>query len=127
LRRRQVHEVQGTKPAGVLEVRGPSGGKIEFKVEVSQDPQHDAARITVTEQCARPTDLHQAKVQIETQPDMVRRQYFLSSDGQEVRHEFIYKGKRTAEVLDYWVSVTSREELERGAFHLHEAVELKVP
>ena len=84
------------------------------------------ARITVIERCAKLADLHQAKVEIETPANSVRRQSFHSADKHEVHHEFIYSGKVTDELMDYRLRITSREDLRRGAARLHEPVEVSV-
>jgi len=90
----------------------------------------NAARITVVERCAQEGDLRQAKVEIDpvggAPANRTRREYFHSSDEQEVRHTFIFADRKPADVRNYWVLVTSREDLEKGAYKLETPVEVNV-
>jgi hypothetical protein len=121
-----VRDVEGRKETPELDLRLASGGKVQFTVSVSPAPEYNGARITVIERCAKLADLHQAKVEIETPANSVRRQSFHSADKHEVHHEFIYSGKVTDELMDYRLRITSREDLRRGAARLHEPVEVSV-
>jgi hypothetical protein len=123
--RRPVSLVEGEKPHPDLDVQ-TDGGKVQFTVSVEPAPEYKGARITVTEHCARPADLHQAKVEIETPADLVRRQYFHSADKHEVRHDFIYTGKVQADLMEYRVRITSRQDLESNANTLHDVIEIPV-
>jgi hypothetical protein len=124
--RRSVGEVEDDKPRPDLDLSLPDGGKVQFTVSVDPAPEHKGARITVTEHCSRETDLHQAKVEIETPADIVRRQYFYSADKHEVRHDFIYTGKVQADLRQYRLNITSRQALETGAAAVHDVIEIPV-
>ncbi|MEX2141172.1 MAG: hypothetical protein WD894_18045 [Pirellulales bacterium] len=124
--RRPVSAVEGEKPHPDLDVQLPEGGKVQFTVSVEQAPEYKGARITVTEHCARPADLHQAKVEIETPADIVRRQYFHSADKHEVRHDFIYTDKAQADLMEYRLRITSRQDLQSNAATLHDIIEIPV-
>jgi hypothetical protein len=124
--RRQLKDVEGGKLQPDLAVRLPGGGRVQFSVQVSALKGQEGTQVTVTEQCARPEDLRQAKVEIETPADTVQRDYFRSNGQCEVYHKFVFLDTTTSEVLDYRLRITSREDLERDAAKLHDIVELKV-
>jgi hypothetical protein len=125
-----VRDAEGTEPDPDLDVPLPSGGKVRFTVSVEALSGQNAARITVVERCAQEGDLRQAKVEIDpvggAPANRTRREYFHSSDEQEVRHTFIFADRNPADVMNYRVQVTSREELETGAYKLVEPVEVSI-
>jgi hypothetical protein len=128
--RQVVDEADGRKPNPNLDVALAGGGKVEFTVDVEPIPGQNATQITVVETCAKEAELGQAKVEIETTggviADSIEREYFHSSEQQEVRHKFVYKGKSTAGVGSYRVRITAREDLEKDAFRLDDPVEVVV-
>jgi hypothetical protein len=123
-RRQRVSDAEGTEPDPDLDLSLPSGGKVRFTVSVEALSGQNAARITVVERCAGEGDLRQAKVEIDPAggalPNRTRREYFHSSDEQEVRHTFTFADRNPSDVRKYWVQVTSREELETDAYKLAE-------
>jgi hypothetical protein len=129
-RRQRVRDAEGTEPDPNLEVSLDGGGKVRFTVSVEALSGQNAARITVIERCASEGDLRQAKVEIEPTggavADRITREYFHSSDEQEVRHSFVFLDKTPADVRQYWVQVTSRKELENGAYKLEAPAEVDV-
>jgi hypothetical protein len=126
--RRPVRDVElsQSKPHPDLDVSLPNGRKVQFVVKAEQVAGRDGAQVTVIEQCQHADDLHQAKVEVETPANMLRREEFHSAGQYEVRHEFVYSGKVTDDLRDFQLRITSRQELERNAIKLHDVVEVEV-
>jgi hypothetical protein len=128
--RRPVVEAERAPPESQLQVTLADGGKVQFAVSIDAVGAPTGSQITVKETCARESDLYQAKVEIESVgasvADFIERAYFHSPEQQEVLHKFIYLGKTPAEVRNYWVRVTAREDLEKGAYKLDEPIEVMV-
>jgi hypothetical protein len=124
--RRRVNEVERTGRSSDFDVR-TSGGRVRFTVQVAAAEEYNGSRVRVTELCEREADLRQAKVQMDPPANIVRRQYIYSTERPKVEHEFIYRDKRPEEVRqDCFVTVTSKKDLEDGAFHLEKPVEIAV-
>jgi hypothetical protein len=126
----RVSDAEGAEPDPDLDVSLDSGGKVRFSVSAEALAGQNASRITVVERCAQEGDLRQVKVEIDAlggaAADRTRREYFHSSDEQEVRHTFTFLGKNLGDVRKYRVQVTSRKELEVDAYKLAAPIEVSI-